>query len=383
MSTEWSVDGKHVPLTQEGPVNRKTTSIIRLLAVVLGLSLIATACGDSGSSSTPASGNSGDAATEAGLPSLTLNGSGATFPAAFYEEVLATFNSDNSGVTINYNPVGSGQGQSDLAGKLTDFAGSDSLVKDKDKGNYEGGFLYIPTVAAPITVSYNLKGIDSLQLSPEVLAGILQADITSWDDAAIAADNPGLTLPSTDITVVHRSDGSGTTANFTHYLDLAAPSMWKLGTDKTIDWPSGTIGAAKNSGVADAIGSTDGAIGYVDFADARATGLTCAAIKNKDGKYVAASLEASSAALDGAEVAADLTYNPLNAAGTGSYPIVAPTYILTYTSYTDADTVTVLKAMLKYLLGPAQDQANALDFAKLPASLREKALAQVDSIAVG
>jgi len=363
-------------------VNRNSSSIIRLLAVALGLSLIATACGDSGSSSTPAADNSG-ASSDAGLPSLTLNGSGATFPAAFYEEVLATFNSDNSGVTINYNPVGSGQGQSDLAGKLTDFAGSDSLVKDKDKGNYEGGFLYIPTVAAPITVSYNLKGIDSLQLSPEVLAGILQTDITSWGDAAIAADNPGVTLPSTDITVVHRSDGSGTTANFTQFLDLAAPGVWSLGTDKTIDWPAGTIGAAKNSGVADAIKNTDGAIGYVDFADARATGLTFAAIKNKDGNYVAASLEASSAALDGAEVAADLTYDPLNAAGAGSYPIVAPTYILTYTSYANADTVTVLQAMLKYLLGPAQDQANGLDFAKLPDSLRQKALAQVDSIAVG
>lgn len=361
-------------------MNRTKSSIIRLLAVILGLALVATACGDSGSSSTPADGNG---ASASGLPSLTLNGSGATFPAAFYEEVLAAFNADNSGVTINYNPVGSGQGQSDLAGKLTDFAGSDSLVKDKDKGNYKGGFLYIPTVAAPITVSYNLKGIDSLQLSPEVLAGILQADITSWDDAAIAADNPGSSLPSTAITVVHRSDGSGTTANFTHYLDLAAPSVWKLGTDKTIDWPSGTVGASKNSGVADAIKNTDGGIGYVDFADARATGLTFAAIKNKDGKYVTASLEASSAALDGAQVAADLTYNPLNAAGAEAYPIVAPTYILTYTTYTDADTVTVLKAMLQYLLGPAQDQANALDFAKLPDSLRQKALAQVDSITVG
>jgi len=346
--------------------------------VLLGLSLVAAACGDSGSDS---SSNGGSASGS--LPSLTLNGSGATFPAAFYEEVLATFNTNNAGVTINYNPVGSGQGQSDLAGNLTDFAGSDSLVKDVDKGNYDGGFFYIPTVAAPITVSYNLSGIDSLQLSPEVLAGILQSDIKSWDDPAIVADNPSVSLPSTAITVVHRSDGSGTTANFTHYLDLAAPGVWNLGTDKTVDWPAGTIGAKGNTGVADQIKTTDGAIGYVDFADARATGLTFAAIKNKDGNYVAASLEASSAALDGAEVAADLTYNPLNAAGAGSYPIVAPTYILTYTSYTNADTVTVLQAMLRYLLGPAQDQANALDFAKLPESLRQKALTQVDSIAVG
>ncbi len=364
---------------------RTSSRLVRLLAVVLALTLVAAACGDSGSDTagSDTTTTAGDSNASAGLPSITLNGSGATFPAAFYEEVLAAFNADNAGVTINYNPVGSGQGQSDLAGNLTDFAGSDSLVKDADKANYEGGFLYIPTVAAPITVSYNLSGIDSLQLSPEVLAGILQADITSWDDPAIAADNPGLSLPSTEITVVHRSDGSGTTANFTHYLELAAPGVWTLGTDKTIDWPSGTIGAEKNTGVANGIQTTDGAIGYVDFADARATGLTFAAIKNRDGNFVKASLEASSAALDGAEVAADLTYNPLNAAGADSYPIVAPTYILTYTSYADADVVTVLQATLRYLLGAAQDQANALDFAKLPESLRVKALAQVDSINVG
>ncbi len=378
----------YFPLTQEGSVSNESSRIIRLLAAVLGLSLLAAACGSSNSGASAASSNSGNStstssASPAGLPSLTLNGSGATFPAAFYEEVLATFDKDNPGVTVNYNPVGSGQGQSDLAGKLTDFAGSDSLVKDVDKANYKGGFLYIPTVAAPITVSYNLKGVDSLQLSPKVLAGILQTDITSWDDAAIAADNPGLTLPSTPITVVHRSDGSGTTANFTHYLDLAVPDVWKLGTDKTVNWPSGTIGAQGNTGVADRIKNTDGAIGYVDFADARATGLTFAAIKNKDGNYVVASLDASSAALNGAVVAADLTYNPLNAAGAGSYPIVAPTYILTYKTYPKQDTVTVLQAMLRYLLGPAQDQANALDFAKLPEGLRQKALAQVDSITVG
>ena len=354
------------------------------LSLVLGLVL--TACGGgAGTDTTTASGGttatSGD--TMAELPSITLAGSGATFPASYYEEVFQAFNDLYPEVTVTYNPVGSGQGQSDLAGGLTDFAGSDSLVKEEDKGNFKGEFLYVPTVAAPITVSYNLSGVDNLQLSPETLAQIFQGDITSWDDATIAADNPGVTLPSTAITVVHRSDGSGTTANFTHYLVLAVPDVWTLGTDKTVDWPASTIGADGNTGVADKINTTDGAIGYVDFSDARATGLHFAAIKNKDGNYVAASLEASSAALAGAELAPDVTYNPLNAAGADSYPIVAPTYILVYKTYDDADTVTVLKALLNYVLGPAQDDAESLDFAKLPANVLEKALAQVEMVSAG
>jgi phosphate transport system substrate-binding protein len=179
---------------------------------------------------------------------------------------------------------------------------------------------------------------------------------------------------------VHRSDGSGTTANFTAYLDEAAGSDWTLGTDKTVNWPASTIGAEKNTGVADKITSTDGAIGYVDFSDATAAGLTFAAIKNKDGNYVTASLDASSAALEGATLSPDVTYNPLNAAGAGSYPIVAPTFILVYEKYDNADAVTVLKALMDYVLGPGQDMAAELDFARLPAPVLDKAKAQLDKI---
>jgi phosphate transport system substrate-binding protein len=343
----------------------------------VALMLVLAACGGSADTTTTSEG------TTTPLPTITLAGSGATFPAAFYEEVFAKFMEEHPEVTVTYNPVGSGQGQSDLAGGLVDFAGSDSLVKEEDKANFQGEFLYVPTVAAPITVSYNLAGVDNLQLSPETLAKIFQGEITSWDDPAIAADNPDVTMPSTAITVVHRSDGSGTTANFTAYLVAAAGDTWTLGSDKTVDWPASTIGAEKNTGVGDKISTTDGAIGYVDFSDARAIGLNFAAIQNADGNYVAASLEASSAALGGAELAPDVTYNPLNAPGADSYPIVAPTYILVYSKYANADTVTTLKALLEYVLGPAQDMAEGLDFAKLPDSVHAAAVTQVESITAG
>lgn len=354
------------------------------LLVALGLALVA--CGSSGTSSTGTSTTAaGGASTGAAakLPAGKLAGSGATFPAAYYEEVIKKFIAANAGLDVTYNPVGSGQGQADLQGGLVDFAGSDSLVKDADKAKFKGDFLYVPTVAAPITVSYNLKGVAKLQLSAPVLAKIMQAEITTWNDAAIAADNPGVTLPGTAITVVHRSDGSGTTNNFTSYLVAAAGADWKLDKGNTVNWPASTIGAEKNAGVADKIKSTDGAVGYVDYSDAKATGLTFAAIKNADGKYVAASLDAATAALKGVTIKDDGTYNPLNASGADTYPIVAPTYILVYAKISDANKAAQVKGLLNYILGPGQDQAAGLDFAKLPANVLDKAKSQVEKISAG
>ena len=172
-----------------------------------------------------------------------LKASGASFPDAYYQEVISAYKEKAPDVTVTYNAVGSGTGKKEFGQGLTDFAGTDSTVKDDD-GVPAGSFLYVPTVAGPITVSYNLSGVDKLQLSPETLANIFQAKITKWNDPAIAKDNPGASLPDTAITVAHRSDGSGTTSNFTKYLTAAAPSTWKLGAGDTVAWPSGTQGAA-------------------------------------------------------------------------------------------------------------------------------------------
>ena len=174
-----------------------------------------------------------------GSDGATLNGSGSTFQKAFDQAVIEAFTKANSGMTVNYAGGGSGKGKTDLQTKTVDFAGTDSLVKPDDLSSYQGGaILYFPLVAAPITMSYNLSGVDKLQLSATTIAKIFGGEITKWNDAAIAGDNPGVSLPDTGITVVHRADASGTTSNFTKYLTLAAPETWTLGTGDTVNWPS-------------------------------------------------------------------------------------------------------------------------------------------------
>jgi phosphate transport system substrate-binding protein len=358
---------------------------IALLAVA---SLTAAACGsDGGGSSTPGS----DAPNATSAPdgdvdfsalSGTLPGSGATFPMAFYEEAISEFQSIGSGLTVTYGGGGSGKGKQDLADEIVVWAGSDSLVKEADLAGFKGGeIFYFPTVAAPITVSYNVDGLDDLQLSADTIAGIFQREITTWDDPIIAADNPDADLPSEAIVVARRADGSGTTTNFTKYLDKAA-SNWTLGSGDTVAWPADTQAGQGNGGVAQIVQSTPGAIGYVDLSDAVASDLQIAAVKNKDGQYVEPTLEAASAALDGAEVNADLTYDPLDAAGAEAYPITAPTWVLTYQTVS-AENLENLVGWLTFLLTDAQEIAPDVDYAPLPASLQEKALAQLAEITAG
>lgn len=355
-----------------------------LVPLVL-LALFATACGSSSSKSDSKTSTTKKAAATTTAAKVTgaLTGSGSTFVAPFVEQAATAFTGANPGLTINYNPTGSGAGQVDLQGKLVDFAGTDSLVPPTDTAKYTGGkFLYFPTVAAPITISYNLAGVTGLQLSGETLGGIFSRKITTWNDAAIKADNLSATLPATPIVVVHRSDASGTTANFTKYLTKAAPTSWILGTGTTVAWDPSTTGQAKNGGVAAAIKSTAGAVGYVDFADAKQAALTFAGIKNSSGKFVAPSVAGASAAIAGATVAADLTYDPLNAPGAAAYPITSPTYILAYATQTDRTKGLALKAFLNFILTTGQEAAPQINYAPLAKSLATKAIAQLDQIVI-
>lgn len=356
----------------------------RLLLLLIPLSLLAAACGgddDSASSAGKTATTAAGTGADLGSLSATLNGSGSSFQNNLELAAIDAFTSDASGVTINYNSVGSGQGKTDLANQVTDFAGSDSLVKDTDKTTFKGGdFLYFPIAGGPVTVSYNLKGVDKLQLSAGTLAGIMQGDVKTWDAKEIAADNPGATLPSTKITIAHRSDGSGTTSAFTKYLDKASGGVWKLGAGDTVEWPANSQGGEKNTGVAQIIQQTDGAIGYVDFSDADAVGLRFASIKNKAGTYVEASLDGASAAFDGATVDADLTVDSLDATGAAAYPITTPTYVIVYKKQTDAAKAKALVAYLRYLLTDGQKLAGDEGYANLSDDLATKAVAQLDSI---
>jgi phosphate transport system substrate-binding protein len=351
-------------------------SLALLIAVLAVFGVVAAACGGSKSDSDAKPDTSSyDYVSLSG----TLNGSGATFPKAFYEEAIAGFAGVAKGVTVNYNGTGSGQGKKDLAAGTSDWAGTDSLVADADKATFKGPFLYFPTVAAPITVSFNLSGVKSLNLSATTLAKIFSGSVTTWNDPSIAADNAGAALPSTKITVAVRSDGSGTTSNFSKFLAAAAPEAFTLTAGDTVAWPNAQS-AKGNAGVAQIVKATNGAIGYVDLSDAVASGLTFAAIGNKDGKFVQPTLEGASAALAGATINADLTYSTLNAAGADSYPITAGTYIIVYSSISNPTQASAIRGWINYLLTEGQTLAPEVDFAPLPTALRDKAIAQIASI---
>jgi phosphate transport system substrate-binding protein len=359
---------------------RASARTTRLAGALVALALVAVACG----SDSKKSNSSNTSGAGASVPGATLNGSGSTFQQAYDQAAIQKFQDAHSGVKINYGGGGSGKGKTDLGGQIVDFAGTDSLPKPEELATYKGGaLLYFPTVAAPITVSYNLSGVESLKLSADTLAKIFQAQITSWNDPAIAAENSGANLPSTKITVVHRADSSGTTQNFTKFLNVAAPSTWKLGSSSTVNWPAGTQAAQGNTGVAQGVKSASGAIGYVDYSDAKATGLTFAAVKNKAGNYVKASLDGATAALSTVTPKPDLSYDPINADGADAYPITSPTWIMIYKQQTDHAKGTVIKAFLSYILSSdGQALAGPADYASLPSSILTPAQAQLDQIVV-
>ncbi len=350
---------------------------IRLLAAGISLGVVLAACGSSDDDVTTGAttGGGGD------LAATTLNGSGATFPAAFYNAAIDGFSKKQSSVTVNYGGGGSGKGRTDLQGGLVDFAGTDGLVKDEDKAKFKGEFLYVPTVAAPITVSYNLSGVDDLTLDAETTAKIFQRDIKTWDDPAIKALNNSATLPSTPIVVAHRSDGSGTTENFTKYLVKAAPS-WRLKSGSTVEWPGDTQAGNGNAGVAQIVKTQGGAIGYVDLADANTQQLKYAKVKNKSGKATEPTLEGTTAALEGVELKADFTYDPLDSANPEAYPIAAPTWMLVYKSQPDKAKGEAVKAWMTYLVGDGQKLAKDNDYAPLPTSFTDKAKTAIAAITV-
>ena len=272
------------------------------------------------------------------------------------QAAIQAFKSIQPSMTVNYGGGGSGKGRTDLASGVVQFAGSDSPIPSDEVANFKGKtVLYFPILISPITVSYNLSGVTGLKLTAPVIADIFQAKITKWNDPAITALNPGVKLPSTPITIALRSDSSGTTANFSLFLAEGAPSVWKLGTSSTITWPAAAQAGNGNGGVAQIIKSTPGAIGYVDYADAKASGLTYASVKNSAGNYVAPSISSASAAADhGHRRARPDVQRGLVARTPPAYPITAQSWVLVYQKQSSANTTKMLKAYIGYLVGDGQ-----------------------------
>ena len=317
--------------------------------------------------------------------SATISGAGSTFAAPVYQQ----WGSGISGLTVNYNPVGSGAGITALEGKTVDFGASDPPLKPADFEALEkvGPVQQIPMFLGAITVSYNLPGVQSgLKLDGETIAEIFLGKIKTWNDAKIKALNPGVSLPSTAITVIHRSDSSGTTAGFTGFLTAVSPE-WKskVGEGKDVQWPTGT-GAKGNAGVAGAVQQTTGAVGYVEQAYALQHKFTTAAVKNKSGKYVEPTLESTSAAAEGVEVPANLGIKIKNPSSPAAYPITSQTFVVVYKDMCkagvpgDESAAKGVVQFLEYGLGSGQSVLSQADYAALPSAILEKSKAAVGEL---
>jgi phosphate transport system substrate-binding protein len=343
-------------------------------AALTAMALSLAACS---SSTTTTGGGGGSSSSLSG----TLNASGSTFQLAFQQTAIQSFKSVQPGMTVNYGGGGSGKGRSDLAAGVVQFAGSDSPIPSDELAGFKGKtVLYFPVLLGPITVSYNVSGVSSLKLDMPTIANIFQGKIKTWNDPAIKSLNPGVNLPSTPIALAVRSDSSGTTANFSLALTLGAASVWKLGTSSTISWPSSAHGGNGNGGVAQIVKSTPGAIGYVDYADAHAAGLTFASVKNSAGNYIAPSPASASAAGSAVTLKPDLTFAAAWSSNPQAYPITYQSWDLVYQKQSSTNTTKMLKAYIGYLLGAGQKLLEPLGYAPLPSNIQSKAEAQLSKI---
>jgi phosphate transport system substrate-binding protein len=358
-----------------------TRPVLAAGTLALALALAAAGCGtdDNTAKTAPAAG--AGAATSAGAgDAATLSGAGSTFVATLAQEWIKQYRTQAPGVTVNYQPVGSGAGIQQLTSRTVDFAGSDVPLKESEVAatGGPGAVVQIPWTAGGVAVEYNLPEVKDLRLSPTVLAGIFAGTVSRWNDPAIKADNPTAPLPASGIQVVHRSDGSGTTQVFTDFLKAAAPEAWSFPTGK--DWPSGTAGTgAKGSdGVTASVKQSTGAIGYSELSFPKQAGLGVAAVGNKAGRFVTPTAKAVSSALAAATTNADgtlrLNFTPDSPE---AYPVTTTSYLLFYSVANDAAKDTALKHFALWALLDGQKLAEGLDYAPLPPNILGPALGAV------
>lgn len=340
--------------------------ILTLLAAI-----VVAGCGSgSGSSGTGEStGTTGKTGEGGSTGSQALTGAGSSFVNPAMSMWAFEYQKANAGLTINYQPVGSGAGIAQLKAGTVDFACSDVAMSDKEIGEMPGPVTQFPLISGCVVVAYNLPGVENgLKLSGDVVADIFMGKITKWNDPRIAGQNAGMTLPDMAISVAHRSDGSGTTYIFTDYLSAVSPA-WNAGPGKgkSIEWPAG-VGGKGNDGVAGLIKQSPGAIGYVELAYAIQTKLNYGPLKNKAGNYVEPTLESTSAAANAAADAlkADIRTSIVDTAAADGYPISGFVYVILPQTPKDAAKGKALMDFLKWVLGPGQDMAKKLQYAPLP-----------------
>jgi phosphate transport system substrate-binding protein len=314
---------------------------------------------------------------------IRLQGAGATFPNPLYQKWLSEYGKAHANVKIDYQSIGSGGGIKQIQSRTVDFGASDSPMKDEDLKAAPGEILHIPTVLGAVVITYNLSGVSqSLRFSPDVVADIFLGKVRKWSDARIKADNPNATLPDAEITVVHRSDGSGTSAVFTDYLSKVSPE-WKerVGAGTSPNWPVG-IGGKGNEGVTGQVKQTPNTIGYVELAYAVQNKLPVALLRNKSGNFIEPAIDTVTAAASGSLAATpeDLRVSITDSAGATAYPISSYTYILAYKNQSDEAKGKALVDFLWWGIHDGESFAKDLLYAPLPAEIVKRAEVKISSI---
>jgi len=345
---------------------------LRLLLSLTALAMVA-ACGGSN----PAS------SVDVGMGSLT--GAGATFPEPFYSKAFYMYTQAHPQVSVNYQAVGSGAGIQQFTKGTVDFGASDVPMQAADiaTAGGDGSLVQLPATLGVVAIAYNLPDVSRLQLDGPTLAAIYMGSVKRWNDPALAALNQGVNLPSIAITVVHRSDGSGTTYHYTDYLGKAS-SDWKakVGVAKSVQWPAG-IGGKGNDGVAQSVKQTAGAIGYVELAYVVQTGMQQAFLKNRNGKFVQASVAgATAAAAQNGDVSPE-NFSITDEPGDSTYPIAGFSWIIVRTSILEAVKAKALVYLMKWLVTDGQQYGKDLQYAPLPQSVQSLALSNLKKVSSG
>ena len=354
-----------------------------LVALSVGVAILLAACGGNTGATNPSTGGPGVPTP----PAASLTGTGATFPAPFYDAARFAYNKLFSQVTINYNALGSGAGISQLTKKTVEFGASDVPMNASELAAAGGSdkVVQIASTLGTVSLAYNLAGVSNgqLKLTAKTIAGIFLGTIKNWNDPALAADNSGVSLPNQAITVVHRSDGSGTTYIFTDYLSkVSADWNTKVGKGKSVSWPTGQ-GAKGNEAVATTIKQTPGAIGYVELAYVIQTNMTQASLQNHDGSFVIPSPEGATAAASQYLAISPTQFSIVDAPGKTSAPISGYSWIMLYKDQADKTKGTALVDFLDWLVTDGQQYAVNLHYAKLPANIVKDDIISLKTVTSG
>lgn len=350
---------------------------MRLPALVIIATFFWAGCNSSNPNS-----NSSDDTTSTATSTIELTGAGATFPYPLYSKMFSEYNK-KTGVKVNYQSIGSGGGIQQLESKTVDFGATDAYMKDPELKKAPSAIVHIPTCLGAVVLTYNLPNNPNLKFTPDIVSNIFLGKIKKWNDASIANANAGVQLPDLPISVVHRSDGSGTTSIFTDYLSKVS-TEWKtkVGAGKSVNWPIG-LGGKGNEGVAGLTKETPGALGYLELSYAMQNKMSTASIQNAKGNFIAASLASTTAAAN-VSLPDDMRISITNTDAPDGYPIASFTYIIVYKdlsfNISDSAKGRQVYKLIDWMIHGGQQFNEALSYSKLPDAAVQKAETVLNSV---